>query len=120
MFIHELAAQTGVPTKTIRYYESIGLLPPARRAVNNYRQYTVADVERLRFIASARSLGFSPDDIASIDVEGNHENLACKLGALGALRNAGSQKRSQVAFRHFQRHECQCAVDSNLNALVLR
>ncbi|HEY4721193.1 MAG TPA: heavy metal-responsive transcriptional regulator, partial [Anaerolineae bacterium] len=55
-----------VPTKTIRYYESIGLLPPAQRAANNYRQYTPADVERLRFIASARSLGFSLDDIAEI------------------------------------------------------
>ena len=40
MFIHELAKQTGVPTKTIRYYESIGLPPPAQRAANNYRQYT--------------------------------------------------------------------------------
>ena len=66
MFIHELAKQTGVPTKTIRYYESIGLLPPAQRAANNYRQYTPTDVERLRFIASARSLGLSLDDIAEI------------------------------------------------------
>ena len=66
MVIHELAKQTGVPTKTIRYYESIGLLPPARRAANNYRQYTPAEVERLRFIASARSLGLSLEDIAEI------------------------------------------------------
>jgi len=66
MVIRELAQLTGVPAKTIRYYESIGLLPPAQRAANNYRQYTPADVERLRFIASARSLGFSLDDIAEI------------------------------------------------------
>lgn len=66
MVIHELTRQTGVPTKTIRYYESIGLLPPPTRAANNYRQYTPADVERLRFIASARSLGFSLDDISEI------------------------------------------------------
>lgn len=66
MVIRELAQLTGVPAKTIRYYESIGLLPPAQRAANNYRQYTPADVEWLRFIASARSLGFSLDDIAEI------------------------------------------------------
>lgn len=66
MVIHELAHQTGVPAKTIRYYESIGLLPHPTRAENNYRQYAPIDAERLRFIASARSLGFSLDDISEI------------------------------------------------------
>ena len=66
MLIHELAKQTGVPAKTIRYYESIGLLPRPKRSANNYRQYAPAEAERLRFIASARSLGFSLDDVAEI------------------------------------------------------
>ncbi len=66
MMIRELAAQTGVPTQTIRYYESVGLLPRPKRTANNYRQYTAADVERLRFIAGARSLDISLDDIAEI------------------------------------------------------
>ncbi len=66
MIIRELAQHTGVPAKTIRYYESIGLLPRPQRAANNYRQYTPADGERLRFIASARSLGFSLADVAEI------------------------------------------------------
>ncbi len=66
MLIHELAQQTGVPAKTIRYYEDIGLLPPPARQANNYRQYSEAAVERLRFIASARSLGLSLQDIAKI------------------------------------------------------
>ncbi len=66
MVIHELAQQSGVPAKTIRYYESIGLLPCPKRATNNYRQYTPTDVERLRFMASARALGLSLDDISEI------------------------------------------------------
>ncbi len=66
MLIHELAQQTGVVAKTIRYYESIGLMPRPQRAANLYRQYTAADVERLRFIASARSLGFTLDNIREI------------------------------------------------------
>ncbi len=66
MVIRELAQQTGVPARTIRYYETIGLLPRPKRAANNYRQYTPADGERLRFIASARALGFSLDDVAEI------------------------------------------------------
>ncbi len=59
MLIHEFAQQTGVPAKTIRYYEDIALLPSPARHENNYRHYTEADVGRLRFITSARSLGFS-------------------------------------------------------------
>jgi len=66
MLIHELTTQTHVPTKTIRYYESIGLMPRPKRADNNYRHYTQVDVERLRFIANARVLDFSLDDIAEI------------------------------------------------------
>ncbi len=66
MVIHELARQTGVPARTIRYYEAIGLLPLPHRSSNNYRQYQPADVEQVRFISRARTLGFSLSDIASI------------------------------------------------------
>lgn len=66
MLIHELAQACGVSTKTIRYYESIGLLPPPRRTDNNYRHYQPADAERLRFVVGARALGFSLDEIAEI------------------------------------------------------
>jgi len=48
--IGELSQHADVPEKTIRYYEEIGLLPPARRSANGYRLYDEADVERLRFI----------------------------------------------------------------------
>jgi len=66
MVIHELAKQAGVSATTIRYYESIGLMPKPERSVNNYRQYASADVERLRLIAGARGLSFPLDDIADI------------------------------------------------------
>lgn len=66
MFIHELATATGVPAQTIRYYESIGLVPRPQRAANNYRQYTSADAERLRLIAGARGLGIALDEIREI------------------------------------------------------
>jgi DNA-binding transcriptional MerR regulator len=66
MQISELARQSGVPAKTIRYYESIGLLPAPDRADNNYRDYTPSVLDRLRFIASARSLGFALADIQDL------------------------------------------------------
>lgn len=64
--IGELSEQTGVPTKTIRFYEEAGLLPPAKRAENRYRVYDEADVERLNFIRRMRALDFALDDIGEI------------------------------------------------------
>jgi DNA-binding transcriptional MerR regulator len=78
MFIHELAQLTGVSAKTIRYYESIGLLPKPERAENNYRQYSEAIVERLRFIVSARSLGFTLTDISEFLEARDAGTLPCK------------------------------------------
>lgn len=63
MHIRDLARQTDVNPSTIRYYEQIGILPPAQRAPNGYRAYQADDVERLRFIAQARTLDFSLDEI---------------------------------------------------------
>lgn len=78
MFIHELAQLTGVSAKTIRYYESISLLPKPERAENNYRQYSEDVVERLRFIVSARSLGFTLTDIGEFLEARDAGTLPCK------------------------------------------
>jgi DNA-binding transcriptional MerR regulator len=78
MFIQELAQISGVPTKTVRYYESIGLLPAPERAENNYRQYTPEAAERLRFIVSARSLGFTLADIGDFLSARDAGTLPCR------------------------------------------
>lgn len=64
--IKDLSAKTGVSPKTIRYYESIQLLPTPSRATNGYRLYNEADLERLNFIRRARALDFTLEDIAAI------------------------------------------------------
>jgi len=66
MNIGAAARDSGVPAKTIRYYEDIGLIPPAARAGNGYRDYAQSDVETLRFIHRARGLGFPIKDVASL------------------------------------------------------
>ena len=53
--------QSGLPAKTIRYYEDIALIKPDR-AQNGYRDYSDNDVHRLRFLQRSRSLGFSIDE----------------------------------------------------------
>ncbi|WP_299672553.1 Cu(I)-responsive transcriptional regulator [uncultured Roseobacter sp.] len=57
MNISDVASHTGLPVKTIRYYEDIGLITPARSA-NGYRDFSDSDLHKLAFIGRARSLGF--------------------------------------------------------------
>lgn len=66
MNISQAAEQSGLPPKTIRYYEDIGLVEPARRRDNGYRDYAERDVHMLRFLHRARDLGFSVADCRSL------------------------------------------------------
>jgi MerR family copper efflux transcriptional regulator len=66
MNIGTVARQSGVPAKTIRYYESVGLIDAADRTAAGYRVYDRHDVETLRFVQRARSLGFSVDAVGSL------------------------------------------------------
>jgi Cu(I)-responsive transcriptional regulator len=61
MNVSRAAERTNLPPKTLRYYEEIGLIHPARSA-NGYRDYSEEDVHRLAFLQRARSLGFSIED----------------------------------------------------------
>ncbi|MBB3963117.1 Cu(I)-responsive transcriptional regulator [Rhizobium sp. 16-449-1b] len=61
MNIGEASARSGLPSKTIRYYEDIGLIRPDRNN-NGYRDYAVADVHKLRFLQKSRGLGFSVEE----------------------------------------------------------
>lgn len=66
MLIGELADTVGVNPKTIRYYESIGLLPEPARTSAGYRNYEGHDVERLAFVRRATKLNLQLDEIAEI------------------------------------------------------
>lgn len=65
MNIGEVAKTAGIPPKTIRYYEEIGLVRPARDT-NGYRVFRDSDIHKLAFLARSRSLGFSIEDCRTL------------------------------------------------------
>jgi len=65
--IEQVAVQTGLTKRTLRYYEEVGLLPPTGRTEGNYRRYTQDDIQYLERIKNLRNLlGFSLTDIRAI------------------------------------------------------
>ena len=94
MKIHEFAQRTGLPAKTIRYYETIGLLASPRRAPNGYREYNEQDLERARFVAGTRSLDLSLDEIKEILAMRDRREAPCRT-----LLNLIEQKANQIEER---------------------
>lgn len=66
MLIGEIARRSGVPAKTIRYYQDVGLLPPARRSTAGYRHYDDTVLDRLAFVRAAQAVGLTLGEIRSI------------------------------------------------------
>jgi len=96
MQINEFAEAVNVPATTIRYYESIGLLPPPRRLGNGYRDYEEQDIDRLQLIAGARTLGLSLDDIAEILALRDRREAPCRV-VLDMLREKAEEITRRIA-----------------------
>lgn len=82
MNIGDVAERSGLPQKTIRYYEDIGLVRPLRSA-NGYRQFRDADLHKLTFLGRARALGFSIEDCRTL--LGLYEDDARESAAVKAV-----------------------------------
>src|SRR4051812_43802398 len=94
--IAEVAVRTGFSTPTLRYYEDIGLLPPTDRTPAGYRLYDDRAIERLNFIARAKQLGCSLDEITDLaDAWDSNECAPIKhrLRALVAAKLADTEAR---------------------------
>jgi DNA-binding transcriptional MerR regulator len=74
-----LARETDVPLFTVRYYTRIGLLKPGRDLRNGYKIYKPSDKQRLRFINSAKELGFTLSEIEEILDHAAHNNSPCPM-----------------------------------------
>jgi len=94
MKIQEFAQQTGLSAKTIRYYESIGILSSPRRAPNGYREYNEQDLARARFVVGTRSLDLSLGEIKEILAMQDRREAPCRT-----LLNLIEQKADQIEER---------------------
>jgi DNA-binding transcriptional MerR regulator len=94
MQIKTLAEKAGLSDSAIRYYETIGLLLEPERLPNGYRNYDEADVARLQFVAGARTLDFSLDDIAEILALRDRREAPCRV-----VLNLLQEKEAEITRR---------------------
>lgn len=106
MNIGAVAEKSGLPAKTIRYYEDIGLLKPDR-AENGYRDYSLSDVHRLRFLQRSRSLGFSVEEcrqLLSLYGDSDRESADVKAIAEAKLADIDRKIAELASLRDMLRH----------------
>jgi MerR family transcriptional regulator, copper efflux regulator len=96
MRIGELAEQSGVSPKTIRYYEDIGLLPPPARLGSGYRDYEPSTLDRLAFIRAAQAVGLSLGEIRGIVALRDEGQTPCGH-VLDLLRSRAAELDRRIA-----------------------
>lgn len=94
MQIKELSEITGVPAKSIRYYEEVGVLPSPKRLPNGYRVYDESDVARLKLVGGARRLDLSLDDVTEIIAMRDRREAPCRT-----VLDLMQQKADEIAHR---------------------
>jgi len=77
MQVNEVARLLSVTADTVRFYTRNKILTPSRNQTNGYREYKSADINRLRFVLSARQLGFSVEDVQEILGHADNSESTC-------------------------------------------
>ena len=102
MQIAELSERSGVPKKTIRYYEDIGVLPVASRNASGYRQYSQDAVTRLAFVRAAQSVGLTLGEIREVLAFRDRGQTPCRHVAQLIDRHATELARRIAALQAMQ------------------
>lgn len=128
MLIGELAAELGVTTKTIRHYERVGLIPPARRAASGYRTFDGAAVQSARLVVGLRGLGLPLETVRELvdsrsegtlrkrllaQLDREIQELALQISVLQG-RHDDLEARYRALLGAAGRDECVCAATLQL------
>ena len=97
MNIGHASEASGVSQRMIRHYEKLGLIPAAVRRDSGYRDYADTDVQRLRFIAHARDLGFPTDEIRQLlSLWSDRNRASAEVKALAQARAADLGRKADA------------------------
>ncbi|MBN8812351.1 MULTISPECIES: Cu(I)-responsive transcriptional regulator [unclassified Sphingomonas] len=97
MNIGQASTASGVSQRMIRHYEKIGLIPTPPRRDSGYRDYSDADVHRLRFIANARDLGFPIEEIQMLlALWSDRGRSSAEVKALATARAAELERKAAL------------------------
>lgn len=122
MKISEASKQSGLPAKTIRYYESIGLFKGLRDQ-NGYRNYSESDVQQMHFLQRSRQLGFSLDEcrgLLSLHKNPHRASSEVKLLAQTRLDQIDEQIRQlQLMKSTLNDLVKQCPGDAGADCVIL-
>jgi DNA-binding transcriptional MerR regulator len=115
--IGELASETGVKVPTIRYYEGIGLIDAPPRTAGNQRRYSGAALDKLKFIAHARAMGFPMGSLREMLKIAGHKEAPC--GDIDALvRGRLTDVDERIARLTALRSELSAMLDSHHHGTV--
>jgi MerR family copper efflux transcriptional regulator len=106
MNIGTVSEKSGLPAKTIRYYEDIGLIRPDRRD-NGYRDYSIEDMHRLKFLQRSRGLGFSVEEcrqLLSLYGDTHRESAEVKAIAKAKLTEIDRKLAELQGLREMLKH----------------
>ncbi len=102
MKIKELATACGLPPKTIRYYEEVGVFSAPRRTRNGYRDYSEQDLARARLVAGIRSLDLSLDEVKEILAMRDRGEAPCRT-LLDLIQQKADEIEERIRLlRHMQ------------------
>lgn len=122
MNIGDVARKSGLPAKTIRYYEDIGLVTPPRSA-NGYRIFRDSDLHKLTFLGRARELGFTIEDcrtLLALYEDDGRESAHVKNVALGHLQKIDAKIAQLQSMRGTLAHLVEaCAGDHRPDCPIL-
>jgi Cu(I)-responsive transcriptional regulator len=122
MNINEVSKRSGLPSKTIRYYEEIGLITPLR-AANGYRAFRERDLHKLAFLGRARALGFTIEDcrtLLALYEDSTRESAQVKALAEGHLQAIDAKIAQLQSMRATLAHLVhRCAGDDRPDCPIL-